>query len=50
VLRRALLSGVVLRGWRRVVVLDRAATRCGLQVEMQQPVLGDTTGIGEVRH
>ncbi|MFN2497349.1 MAG: AAA family ATPase [Pseudonocardiaceae bacterium] len=46
VLRRALLGGVVLRGWRHAVVLDRVATRGGLQVEVQHPVMG----VGEASH
>ena len=41
-LRRGLVDGVVPRGWRCVVVLDRMTTRCGLHVEVQPSLPDDT--------
>jgi predicted kinase len=49
-LRRALLDGVVPRGWRCVVVLDRVTTRRGLRVEVRQPVVGNAAGPGKASH
>lgn len=41
VLRCALLAGTVPPGWRCAVLLDRAATRSGLQIAVQASAVGD---------
>jgi len=43
-LRQALLAGVVPRGWRCAVVLDRATTCAGLSVVVQGPLTGNAAG------
>jgi len=50
VLRRTLLAGVLPRGWRRVVVLDRVAMRHGLWVEVQEPTVGEAARTDKASH